>query len=66
MVFNRAHAIFGSSERCVAVNPSDMCVALYALDAIRPASSKERTAFGAFQSAIFIDFPEVLRNATPI
>jgi xanthine dehydrogenase YagS FAD-binding subunit len=31
---NRMHAIFGWSEKCVAVHPSDMCVALAALDAI--------------------------------
>src|SRR5215204_7375745 len=31
---NRMHAIFGWSEDCVAVMPSDMCVALYALDAV--------------------------------
>lgn len=30
---NRNHAIFGVSDKCVAVNPSDMCVALAALDA---------------------------------
>ena len=30
---NRTHAILGASERCVAVNPSDMNVALAALDA---------------------------------
>jgi xanthine dehydrogenase YagS FAD-binding subunit len=30
---NRMHAIFGWSESCVAVHPSDMCVALAALDA---------------------------------
>lgn len=32
--FNRAHAILGASESCVAVHPSDMCVALAALDAV--------------------------------
>lgn len=32
--FNRMHAIFGWSEKCVAVHPSDMCVALSALDAV--------------------------------
>ncbi|RAI44376.1 FAD binding domain-containing protein [Rhodoplanes roseus] len=32
--FNRGHAILGASKACVAVNPSDMCVALAALDAI--------------------------------
>jgi xanthine dehydrogenase YagS FAD-binding subunit len=31
--FNRMHAIFGTSEQCIAVNPSDMNVALAALDA---------------------------------
>lgn len=31
---NRMHAIFGASDRCVAVHPSDMCVALAALDAV--------------------------------
>jgi xanthine dehydrogenase YagS FAD-binding subunit len=30
---NRMHAIFGASEQCVAVHPSDMAVALAALDA---------------------------------
>ena len=32
--FNRMHAIFGASESCIAVHPSDMCIALSALDAI--------------------------------
>jgi xanthine dehydrogenase YagS FAD-binding subunit len=31
--FNRGHAILGASNACVAVHPSDMCVALAALDA---------------------------------
>jgi xanthine dehydrogenase YagS FAD-binding subunit len=31
--FNRSHAIFGASERCIATHPSDMCVALAALEA---------------------------------
>jgi len=30
---NRAHAILGTSEHCIATHPSDMCVALAALDA---------------------------------
>lgn len=30
---NRSHAIFGASAQCIAVNPSDMSVALAALDA---------------------------------
>ncbi|HUR09007.1 MAG TPA: xanthine dehydrogenase family protein subunit M [Nonomuraea sp.] len=32
--FNRTHAVLGSSESCIAVHPSDMCVALAALDAV--------------------------------
>ncbi len=31
---NRIHAILGASDDCVAVNPSDMCVALAALEAV--------------------------------
>jgi xanthine dehydrogenase YagS FAD-binding subunit len=31
---NRMHAILGASDQCVAVHPSDMCVALTALDAV--------------------------------
>ncbi|WP_433436550.1 FAD binding domain-containing protein [Nonomuraea sp. CA-141351] len=31
--FNRMHAILGASQSCIAVHPSDMCVALAALDA---------------------------------
>jgi xanthine dehydrogenase YagS FAD-binding subunit len=30
---NRMHAVFGASESCIAVHPSDMCVALAALEA---------------------------------
>jgi xanthine dehydrogenase YagS FAD-binding subunit len=32
--FNRMHAILGGSPQCVATHPSDMCVALAALDAV--------------------------------
>ena len=42
---NRIHAIFGYSEKCVAVHPSDMCVALAALDAVvrvQGANAQER------------------------
>jgi xanthine dehydrogenase YagS FAD-binding subunit len=31
---NRIHAILGASDHCIAVHPSDMCVALAALDAV--------------------------------
>ncbi|MEH2442662.1 FAD binding domain-containing protein [Nostoc sp.] len=32
--YNRMHAIFGASEHCIAVHPSDLAVALTALDAM--------------------------------
>ena len=32
--FTRYHAILGASDRCAATHPSDMCVALAALDAV--------------------------------
>lgn len=37
---NRIHAILGASEQCIAVHPSDMCVALVALDATVEAKSR--------------------------
>ena len=38
--FNRNHAVLGTSESCVATHPSDMCVALAALDAVVTVRSK--------------------------
>jgi xanthine dehydrogenase YagS FAD-binding subunit len=32
--FSRIHAIFGASPQCIATHPSDMCVALAALEAV--------------------------------
>jgi xanthine dehydrogenase YagS FAD-binding subunit len=32
--YNRIHAILGQSDQCIATHPSDMCVALTALDAV--------------------------------
>lgn len=32
--YNRIHAILGTSDSCIATHPSDMCVALRALDAV--------------------------------
>lgn len=41
--FNRYHAILGASDQCVATHPSDMCVALTALDAIVHIAAPEGT-----------------------
>lgn len=49
---NRMHAIFGWSEKCVAVMPSDMCIALVALDAI----VKVQKADGTMRSIPFADY----------
>jgi xanthine dehydrogenase YagS FAD-binding subunit len=32
--YNRSHAILGQSDQCIATHPSDMCVAMAALDAV--------------------------------
>jgi xanthine dehydrogenase YagS FAD-binding subunit len=48
---NRIHAILGASEECIAVNPSDMSVALAALDAVvrvRGPQGERRIAFADF------------------
>jgi xanthine dehydrogenase YagS FAD-binding subunit len=49
--YNRIHAILGASEECIAVNPSDMSVALAALDAVvrvRGPQGERRIAFADF------------------
>ncbi|MDB6145977.1 MAG: oxidoreductase, molybdopterin-binding subunit [Pseudomonas sp.] len=38
---NRIHAILGASDECVATHPSDMCVALAALDAVVHVQSRD-------------------------
>ncbi len=38
--FNRIHAILGTSDACIATHPSDMCVALAALDAVVQVTGK--------------------------
>lgn len=58
---NRMHAIFGWSEKCVAVFPSDMAVALAALDAvvnITNAGGEERTVAFADFHRLPGDMPE--------
>ena len=48
---NRIHAILGHSKDCIAVHPSDMCVALAALDAtviVKGSEGERRIAFADF------------------
>jgi xanthine dehydrogenase YagS FAD-binding subunit len=55
--FNRIHAILGASEECIATNPSDMNVALAALDAtIHVQGPKGR------RSIVFADFHRLPGN----
>lgn len=49
--FNRMHAILGASSNCIATHPSDMCVALAALDAVVEVEGRQRQ-----RSIPFADF----------
>ncbi len=55
---NRMHAIFGWSKDCVAVHPSDMCVALVALDAV----VKVQGTDGKERSILFADYHRLPGN----
>lgn len=57
---NRMHAIFGTSDRCIAAHPSDMCVALAALGAV----VQTRKPNGEERSIAFEDF-HLLPGDTP-
>ena len=58
---NRMHAIFGASTTCIAVHPSDMCVALAALNAtINVANTK------AQRKILFTDFHRLPGNTPHI
>ena len=59
--YNRMHAILGTSEHCIAVFPSDMCVALAALDAIVNVSGAKGN-----RSISFEDFHRLPGNAPEI
>ena len=56
---NRMHAILGASEHCIATHPSDMCVALAALDA------RVRVAGGAGERTIPFEYFHRLPGDTP-
>jgi xanthine dehydrogenase YagS FAD-binding subunit len=61
---NRIHAILGTSEHCIATHPSDMCVALAALDArVRAVSNAgERTIAFEYFHRLPGDTPDVDTN----
>ena len=65
--FNRIHAILGTSEQCIAVHPSDMCVALAALEAVVQVTgtSGERAIPFAEFHRLPGDTPQVDTNLRP-
>ncbi len=49
--YNRMHAVFGACDKCIAVHPSDMCVALAALNAtvhVSNGKTERKIAFSDF------------------
>jgi xanthine dehydrogenase YagS FAD-binding subunit len=65
---NRIHAILGASDDCIATNPSDMAVALVALEArielLGPGGLKRRIPIGDFYR-LPGDMPEVETDLRP-
>jgi xanthine dehydrogenase YagS FAD-binding subunit len=65
--FNRTHAIFGASDQCLAVHPSDMCVALAALEAtirVQSRSGERRMTIAGFHR-LPGSTPEIDTNLKP-
>ncbi|MDQ3198662.1 MAG: xanthine dehydrogenase family protein subunit M [Verrucomicrobiota bacterium] len=65
--YNRIHAILGQSEQCIATHPSDMCVAMAALDAVVRVQGPngERTISFADFHRLPGDTPSVETNLQP-
>jgi CO/xanthine dehydrogenase FAD-binding subunit len=67
--YTRYHAILGASAQCVAVHPSDMAVALAALDADKElwALQSDEVAFrGQFVGAVIAETSEIARHAASL
>lgn len=65
--YNRMHAIFGTSDKCIAVHPSDMCVALAALNAtihVTGPKGEKKIPFADFHR-LPGDTPELDNNLQP-
>jgi xanthine dehydrogenase YagS FAD-binding subunit len=65
--YNRMHAILGQSDQCIATHPSDMCVALAALDAVVCVRGKEGERKIAFRDFHRLpgDTPDRETNLSP-
>ncbi|HEY4206465.1 MAG TPA: xanthine dehydrogenase family protein subunit M [Puia sp.] len=65
--YNRMHALFGASDKCIAVNPSDMNVALTALEAtvhLKGPKGERKMKFADFHR-LPGDTPEIDNNLHP-
>lgn len=64
---NRIHAIFGTSDQCIATHPSDMCIALAALEATVQVSGPQGERSIPFSEFHRLpgDRPEVDTNLAP-
>lgn len=65
--YNRIHAILGASPQCIATHPSDMCVALAALEAtvrVRGPKGERTIPFGDFHR-LPGDTPQIETNLRP-
>ena len=65
--YNRIHAVLGTSENCIATHPSDMCVALAALEAVvnvRGKGGERQIKFEDFHR-LPGDTPEIDNNLKP-
>ena len=65
--FNRIHGVLGTSGKCIAVHPSDMCVALAALDAVVRVSGKNGERLIPFEDFHRLpgDTPHIDTNLQP-
>ncbi|HVZ83257.1 MAG TPA: xanthine dehydrogenase family protein subunit M [Terracidiphilus sp.] len=65
--FHRIHAILGTSDHCIATHPSDMCVAMVALDAVvhvEGPKGKRTIPIGAFHK-LPGDTPQIENDLEP-
>ena len=65
--YHRGHAILGTSEACIAVHPSDLCISLAVLDAVVTTQQEDRVRripFGEFH-LLPRDTPEKENVLTP-
>ena len=63
--FNRIHAILGASEHCIATHPSDMAVAMRALDAEVETDERDGSSRSDCRSTTSTGYPATRRTSRP-